>query len=269
MTHFPARFYVSPALGADVAAAAVAIVAALFASGPARVAAIAAALSLAFVAFVRFGTRPPVGFVVDEAKRELVIGDRRVALADVAVGPRSADGRSFRLYELAERVRTYEVRGEVVAGAAQLHVLVERLGAKVTVAHAERRELAVTVGRVLPVTLGLCGISFAMHALDNYHGQPYPIVLFGGLSLAFALMDAVGVASPAFIVDGARRRVYWRRWHAVADVQIETPWISNLATPDLTLRLSGRRLRLGLAWMPTAPIKAALQALPGVVPRDV
>lgn len=266
MTHHPARVHLSPALGADIAAAIVAGGLAVAASGPARTASGVASLGLFAVALVRFGARPPVGFIVDEAQQRLVIGARHVALGDVTVGPRGADGRSFRLYELGPKVRVHDVRGDVVADAAALHATLTRLGAKVTVAHAERTELAVTVRRAMPITLALCGFLLLRQLSDGHGGLAVPILLFGGLAFGFALVDAVGVASPPLIVDVARKRVYWRRWHALADVAIEPPRISNLSAPDLVLRLSGRRLRLGLAWMPIAPIKAALSALPGVVP---
>ena len=262
--HFPVSMRVSPALAADLIAATFAFAGAFASEGSTRTGSLGAGVALLFVALVRFGARPPVGFIVDEAASELVIGTRRVPLADVAVGPRRADGRSFRLYVLAERVRTYEVRSDTVVGAVALHTTLQQLGSKVTVVHAERHDFAAAVSRIVPLTLGLCGLALVGRSRALWTIDALPLMLFGGLALCFALADAVGVAGPPLIVDAARRRVYWRRWHALTDVRIEPPRISNLSAPDLVLDVGGWRVQLGVAWTPVAPLKAELVRL--VVP---
>lgn len=257
---------VSPALAADLVAAAFALVGAFASHGSVRAWSLAAGFGLLFVAFVRFGARRAVGFVVDEAEKTLQIGNRRVQLSEVCVGPRRPDGRSFRLYVLQDRVRTYEVHGDAVVGAAALHTTLERLGRKVTVAHPERHDLAATVRRVLPIALGLFGFTFVGRAMSAWGSDPLPLVLFGGIALTFALADAAGVAGPPFIVDAAQRRVYWRRWYPLAEVHLMPPRVSNLTAPDLALDVGGWHVRLGPAWTAVAPVKAELARL-GVAHR--
>ena len=266
--HFPVSMRVSPALAADLIAATVAFAGAFASHGSARTGSIGGGVALLLVAMVRFGARPPLGFIVDEAAKELVIGTRRVPLADVAVGPRRSDGRWFRLYVLTERVRTYEVRADTVVGAPALHSTLEALGAKVTVVHAERHDFAAAVSRIVPVTLGLCGLALVGRAMALWSVDPLALGLFGGMALCFGLADAVGVAGPPLIVDAARRRVYWKRWVPLADVRIEPPRISNLSAPDLVLDVGGWRVRLGVAWTPVAPLKAELVRL-GVGVRSI
>ena len=267
MIPYPATMRVSPALAADLVAAVVAFGSAFAVQDSLRAWTLASGAGLLFVALVRFGARPPIGFVLDEAGKQLQIGARWVPVSDIAVGPREADGRSFRLYVLDARVRTYAVSAEVVPGAAALHTALERLGTRVTVAHAERRDFAVTVRRVIPVALGLFGITFMGRAMAIWGSDPLPPALFGGIGFVFAVIDAVGVAGPPLLVDATRGRIFWKHWHRISDVTFARPRISNLSEPDLVLIVAGVRVRLGMAWTAVTPLKAELTRL-GVVKGD-